>query len=1094
MPKKRLLVTLVLALSAPSLSAQVPRRPFLFKDARSELAQARARGDADVLLVIASMPGANARVAGTVAALGGTIQLREDEVDYLRARVPVDSVEQLAENSAVHSLDISKPRFIGPGDASGESAASLPPTGVVPPAPVDTNPPTWPPKLSDYPLANRYSPLVDLGAAEFLEVNSTFDGRGVTIALIDHNPDPLLPELQVATTLGGQPTPKIVVYETALDIDENDDGRWLRMTDMVAAAGGTFTYLDSAYTAPREAVFRAAMLNESTFDSLSRSSIDKDLNRDGNPDGSSRLFAVLWDEETDDVWVDTDQDLDFSDERALTDYSERQVFGVFGTDDPETPVRESLAFGVQIDREKKLIALNVGIDSHGSLVVGAAVGSRGTDGRFDGVAPGAQLANISEGYEAYGQTEAVIRAFKNPLVDVVFLEQGSGITRPYLLRDGRLVGTVIFTRLIERYGKPLMVPTHNYPILGGTDDFVLARGAIGVGGHESKDNFFTNHGVRVEHDDNLLITGGYGPMGNGALEPDVISPSNYVSTARGFVEGRAIAGLFQFPPGYTIAGGTSTATPTAAGAVALLISAAKQEGVTYDAFRIKHAVTRSARYVPHLPAYKQGNGVVSVAGAWEILKELDTSREPIVINSRAPVLHSYSHLLPTPNEGVGIYERDGWNVGDREQRTITFTRTTGPSEPMTFDLSWAGNDHGTFSAPLTVTLPLNTQVPVPVTIAPSTHGVHTAHLTLDHPSVPGYAYRTLATVVAAEALTAANGFTVEKKTEVPRPGMRSFFYRVPVGVTALKIDLSWSDREVGLSVIRPDTRQQRGGRVTPQGARSVTEVVTDPMPGTWEVRLTDVADTRTFDWEQAKKHEPVPPTPATLTLSALAAEVTLLEGVGDQADQGIGTGGTAHDVWITNRMAAFTGGAVGSPVGSARRGRYEIAEHEQQIYEVEVLPGSAALLARAFDSTDPDADIDVYVYNCTGERCRRASEDADPVGDESVFIHNPAAGKWKIVVDAPSLPSGHTAYEYLDVVFNAAYGMVNTTDLPQERNEEARWMAKAHSWLAPAAHENGRIPYVALLVQGQPSEGALFLVGLHELEVNSGSASGENHD
>ena len=44
------------------LFAEVPRRPFLFKDARGELAQARARGEKDVLLVIASMRGKNTNV------------------------------------------------------------------------------------------------------------------------------------------------------------------------------------------------------------------------------------------------------------------------------------------------------------------------------------------------------------------------------------------------------------------------------------------------------------------------------------------------------------------------------------------------------------------------------------------------------------------------------------------------------------------------------------------------------------------------------------------------------------------------------------------------------------------------------------------------------------------------------------------------------------------------------------------------------------------------------------------------------------------------------------------------------------------------
>ena len=66
----------------------------------------------------------------------------------------------------------------------------------------------------------------------------------------------------------------------------------------------------------------------------------------------------------------------------------------------------------------------------------------------------------------------------------------------------------------------------------------------------------------------------------GAFGADIISPSNYISTARGWEETRPMAGgLYRLPPGYTIAGGTSTATPTAAGAVALLIPKATLFGV-----------------------------------------------------------------------------------------------------------------------------------------------------------------------------------------------------------------------------------------------------------------------------------------------------------------------------------------------------------------------------------------------------------------------------------------------------------------------------------------------------------------------------------
>ena len=1076
-----LVLALVWIVAAPSLLAQVPRRPFLFKDGRSEIAAARARGDHAVTLVIASMPGANARLARTITELGGTIRFRDDDVDYLRARVPVGSVERLEQHPALHSVDVTKPQRVREtNDNEGDDGAKLS---------TDTTKRVWPPELSDYPLANRYSPLADIGAAEFRKANPTFDGRGVTIAMIDLNADPLLPELQVATTLDGRPTPKIVVYETVIDLDEQDDGRWMQMTDTVVATDARFTYQDEAYTAPNAGTFRIAMLDEAKFDSLSRARIDKDLNRDGNPEGSSRLFAVLWDEGTNDVWVDTDQDQTFADEKALTDFSVRPEFGLFGEDKPETPVRESVAFGVQIDPGKQRVALNIGIDRHGSRVVGAAMANRGTSGRFDGVAPGARLANIAEGYASYGQTEAVIRAMKHPLVDVVFLEQGAGITRPYLLRDGRLVPTVIYSRLLEKYRKPLVVPTHNYPILGGIDDLVLARGAIGIGGHESKDNFFANHGVRVAHHDNLLITGGYGPMGNGALKPDVISPSNYVSTSRGFEEGPRFAELFQLPPGYAIAGGTSTATPTAAGGVALLISAAKQTGLKYDAFRIKHAITRSARYVPNLPAYKQGNGVLNVAGAWEILNALDGDGGEVTITSRAPVRHVLSHLLPAPHEGVGLYERDGWTAGDRGERTVTFTRTSGPPDPMTFAVSWTGNDRATYSAPTSVTLPLDTPVPITIAIAPTTPGVHTAIVTLDHASVPGYAYRMLTTVVAAEALNASNDFTIEKETEVPRPGMRGFFYRVPKGVSTLRIDLAAKERAVGLAVIRPDTRQQPGPTSLRTGSTSATVAVDDPMPGMWEVRLSDIADTRTFDWEQAKESEPVPPTPATLTVSALAADI-IAEGVGPNVEPDRVTG--TYDLSITNRMAAFTGSVASIPMGSARRERLVMGEGEQRLFEVDVLPGSTALVARARNASDSAADIDVYVFDCSDEdgSCWPDGVDADFDGDESVIVHEPAAGKWKIVVDAATAPSGSATFEYLDIVLNPLYGTVAAADSPEERGVGDQWTAKAHTWVTEATHAPGREPFAVLMLQAQPKGAAPFVVSLRPLIASRSAETG----
>ncbi|MGH7503355.1 MAG: S8 family serine peptidase [Longimicrobiales bacterium] len=1087
-------ILFLILMIAAGASAQTPGRPFLFKDARSELAAARARGDTDVLLVIASMPGANEAAAKAVAALGGTVQFRSDDVDYLRARLPVDSVEAFAADESVHSVSISvTPRRQGGGGGGAENTIS--PTDT-------TRKREWPrPLLSWYPITNRYDPLGDLRALEFRQQNPTYDGRGVTLAIIDMSLDPLLPELQSAYTLDGKRVPKIVGYETVVDSEEEPDGRWLKMTDTVSAASGQIRYKDRTYTAPRAGTFRIELLNEAVFDSLSRNGLNKDLNRDGNPEGSSRLFAVLWDDDADDVWVDTDQDGSFANEKSLTDFRERQEFGVFGKDNPATSVRESLGFGVQIDKEKRQIALNVGAAGHASLVVGAAVASRGTNGRFNGVAPGAQLVNVAEGCAAYGQTEAVIQALSNPKVDLAWLEHCSNITRPYTLRDGRLTTTIIYERLIARYNKPIMVPTHNYPVLGGTDDIVMAAGAIGVGGHESKENFFINHGVRVQHEDNLLITGGYGPMGNGAFGADIISPSNYISTARGWEETRPIAGgLYRLPPGYTIAGGTSTATPTAAGAVALLISAARQSGIRHDPFRIRHAIISSARYVPHIPVYKQGSGVLNVAGAWEILKELNDAPDPVTIVARAPVRHSFSHTLPTPHEGAGLYERGGWTAGQTGERTVTFTRTTGPKEPMSFALNWTGNEDGTFSAPGSVTLPLDRPTPVTIAIAPKTAGAHTAMLTLENPAIPGFSHRMLTTIVVGEPLNASNNFTTQQKTEVPRPEMRSFFYDVPAGATALRVDIEQSSRDVAVAVVRPDTRTAdaerivaaaggRGGAGGAGGAvRRATYVVSDPMPGVWEVRLSDVADVNSFDGMQAEKDEPVPPTSATLTVSAIAVE---LDSTPNDASDGGAIANSTRDVSITNRMATFTGRVAGLSLGAARRERPTIRNGEQLHYEIDVPAGSRSLLVRASDVADAAADLDVYVFDCTDEECRNPETDSDPVSDEIVTVQNPAAGMWKVVVDGASVPSGSTTFAYLDVVFNPSFGAVSTADLDTEHKTGEQWTAPMHTWLANALPA-GRQPFTALALQGQLPGGMTFGFNLLDAAASTSTTSGSS--
>jgi hypothetical protein len=238
---------------------------------------------------------------------------------------------------------------------------------------------------------------------------------------------------------------------------------------------------------------------------------------------------------------------------------------------------------------------------------------------------------------------------------------------------------------------------------------------------------------------------------------------------------------------------------------------------------------------------------------------------------------------------------------------------------------------------------------------------------------------------------------------------------------------------------------------------------------------------------QADRDEPVPPTKATLTVSALDAAPAATPIAGIAAG---GSAGSTQDIAFNNRLAAFDGGVAGLPMGAARRQRASIRHGEQLTYEIDVPEGTAMLLARVADVADAKADLDVYVVDCTGKECRNPQTDSDPVGDEIVSVSNPAKGKWKVVVDALSVPAGSTTFAYLDAVFNPSFGAITTADVPVERKTGESWTARTHTWLAgplPA----GREPFPAVLLEGQLSGNVPFRLGILELTEARAAANSQ---
>jgi hypothetical protein len=123
---------------------------------------------------------------------------------------------------------------------------------------------------------------------------------------------------------------------------------------------------------------------------------------------------------------------------------------------------------------------------------------------------------------------------------------------------------------------------------------------------------------------------------------------------------------------------------------------------------------------------------------------------------------------------------------------------------------------------------------------------------------------------------------------------------------------------------------------------------------------------------------------------------------------------------------------------------------------VTVTPGSSSLRATIGGTSDPGADLDLFVFNCTSGTCVQAGSNADGDSEESVTINNPAAGLWVVLVDGFAVPAGTTTYNYIDVFVNTAFGSVAVTDANALRPAGTVWTVPG-SVTANAAPGTGRV-------------------------------------
>ncbi|MEV0680709.1 S8 family serine peptidase [Actinosynnema sp. NPDC050436] len=1009
--------------AAPAVAQEAPTAPAstdkgLDKQDREQLAEAEKAGQENVTLLVAAEPGKLDSAADDLKALGGVVESTERDVEYLKVSVPRGNAEKAAKLASVNAIDV-----------DGLVALDDPrPDGATTPLPQNA-------PGAKTPKKNPYMPIQDTKAAQFTDEHRTWDGRGTTIAILDSGID--LDHPALATTTTGER--KIVDWYNA-NATNSGDGTWIQVAGRYT---GTFTNGGATYKAPATGgPYSFGLFRETAGDlGLAASETGGDINRDGD---RVDAFGVLQDITTKEVRVDVDGDGDFTDERAMIDYKYKKDVGHFGTDNPGTPVLDTVAFVVQTDRSiydnagQAYVNIGISAAAHGTHVAGITAANKLFGGKATGAAPGAKLMAVkvclsTPSCTSSGLIDGVLYAARNG-ADVVNISIG-GLPA---LNDGNNARSELYNRTIAEYNMQIFISAGNSGAGANTvGDPSVTTDAISVGSYITRDTWLSNYGSVTAQKENLHGFSSRGPREDGGFKPNIVAPGSAISTVPQWQVPGPVAGTYELPPGYAMFNGTSMASPQATGAAALLVSAFKAEhaGERPTVLELRNAIQSGAKWVSSLKAYEQGSGLFDVQKSWQ---QLNAHPNVQNVTTSVTVNTALSALLQTPNTGVGIHDREGVTIGKEYVRTYTLTRTTGPDRNQQFLATWQGND-GTFSSKSLVSLPLNKPVTFDVKVKPTKAGVHSAVLKLDNPGTRGVDVFTLNTVFAADEFVAAKKFAVSKTTTIPRNQSQSIFVKVPVGTSALKVDLAGGGAEAGKGQLRflrfdpygvpADTttstncyNPDAGGGCA--GGTPTSRTVANPLPGVWEIV---VESRRTSDADNA---------PYTVTASVLGTSVSPDPDTIASAQTGVGID---RSYSVTNSLAAFNGRLVGGALSSAKIARPSIAEGVSQTYDVTVPAGSSSLRATIGKPSDISADLDLFVYNCTTGTCVLFGQTADGDSEESFTVTNPAAGAWRIQVDGYAVPSGTTEYDYIDVYAVAGLGTVAVTDTDADRTAGATW-------------------------------------------------------
>jgi len=703
------------------------------------------------------------------------------------------------------------------------------------------------PASTDGPLPfdpTHLLPKVQTGVDRFLRHLPEADGRGIVVAIFDTGIDPGAPGL--AVTSDGRPkiidlvdasgsgdvdtTTRATVHEDGTITGRSGrtlhpDPSWTNPTGEfrigLAAAFDLFPgeamprvrrERTRAFTERNRHALAKARADLSAFDhdhpkpnrvqlkereelvartELLSSHLAEDL-----PDPGAVYDCIVWhDGERWMAAVDTHEDGLFSNEKALTNFRDCLTYATF-------PGETLINFAVNIYDDGDTLSIVVDCGNHGTHVAGIVAAHHPDHPELNGIAPGAQLVGVKIGdtrLDSSSHNTSEVRALGAVLrsgAQVINKSYGGASAFP---DSGRMAD---IQRQIVQDHRVVYVASagNNGPALstvgspGGTTSAL-----IGVGATVDPDMARAQYGLPRAAGTMQFTWSSRGPTLDGDYGVDVTAPGGAIAPVANW----SLAGSRQM-------NGTSMSSPSVAGAVALLLSAAHQHDLDPAPEAIKRALQVTASPVPGASPLEVGAGMIDVPRAWQHLQDYaglddDEARYELRVDGSS-----------SPRRGVYLRQP---SESDRpsEFRVTVAARfpTDHPREALVgFERRITLRSDAAWAQPAESLLLTSGGGSFVLRVEPQElpSGLHVATVFGYDSERPEYGpvFRLPVTVIRPNRVDAGNGWRHAHTLEMKEGDVARHFYAVPDGATWADISLRRLDRDTGQTLILQTVQTREG--------------------------------------------------------------------------------------------------------------------------------------------------------------------------------------------------------------------------------------------------------------------------------------------